>query len=210
MNLESPQDYVTRRVSDEIAAKDLRRAGPVLDVDLEFECNRPPCPKRRGKALVDTGASGTAIEFDLTEDVEPNGNFMAQGVTSKLQSFPTYPVHMTFPGSKLPQVDVGRAIGSPHLKSQGIVALIGRDVLEQAHLTYDGPGGEFVLEAEGETLAVKPSGAKFATAFVVALSASVLAYLLLKKPCTCTTGAPDGSETPVGSETSDGSEPPVG
>ena len=105
-----------------------------------------------GRALLDTGASATVI--DLT-------------VVAKLRLVPTgaVPVHTPSTGGTpavCEQYDVGLALilgsGQIHmvpalvvpviavdLSSQGIQALIGRDVLREAVFVYNGDAGTFTL-----------------------------------------------------------------
>ena len=54
-----------------------------------------------------------------------------------------YPAHLEVVGSNV-HIEVPRAIGAA-LASQGIIALIGRDVLMQCTLHYNGPLGSFTL-----------------------------------------------------------------
>jgi hypothetical protein len=100
----------------------------------------------RGRALIDTGADRTAVEWSAIDDVGalPSGTYRAQGVTSEAITLPAYPLRIEF-GDGLGSVELERVAGTPHLKSQGLLALIGRDVLEQGTLSYDGPSGAYTL-----------------------------------------------------------------
>jgi hypothetical protein len=51
---------------------------------------------------------------------------------------------MSFPGTQLPGLEFSSLIGSV-LAAQGIVGLLGRDVLSHFLLVYNGPAGMFSL-----------------------------------------------------------------
>lgn len=57
---------------------------------------------------------------------------------------PLHPLRFSFPGTDLPPITFRRVAGSA-LQSQGIVALLGRDVLANFILVYNGPAGTFSL-----------------------------------------------------------------
>lgn len=132
--------------------------GPVIDVAVSVSNPRADALRTAGKpvpnpfqirALVDTGASCTCID--------PN-------VLSALGLSPTgsSPVHTPSTGGvaiNIDQYDVGLilftqtlsltigslAVIATKLEIQGIQALIGRDVLKQCLLIYDGQLGVFTL-----------------------------------------------------------------
>jgi hypothetical protein len=66
--------------------------------------------------------------------------FTPQGSTQQNK----FPARVSFPGTTLPAVDFGSVYGST-LKNQGIIALIGRDLLTHFVFTYNGPGGFITL-----------------------------------------------------------------
>lgn len=168
----------------EASSKSLRADGPLIDVELYFRCGDGLCRSVRGKALVDTGADRTAVEFTEADaaGAKPEGSYHAQGVTSEAITLPVYSLKMRFPGTDLPEVNIESAAATPHLKSQGIVALIGRDVLEQVHLGYNGPTGQFSLSAPRGALEVKASPVSYGVLIGGGVLAGVMAYLLLREP----------------------------
>jgi len=98
-----------------------------------------------GQALIDTGASLCVIDetalttlgippFGLTRIATP------QGVSMR----PTYPASISFPGTNLPNVAFRNFIGAP-LATMGVVAIVGRNVLENFVFIYNGPGGSISL-----------------------------------------------------------------
>lgn len=98
-----------------------------------------------GYALIDTGASISAVD----DAVIKNLGVSPVGVTQVLTPSGTaqqnqYPVRFVFPGTPLPAIETTHAIGSV-LQPQGILALIGRDVLAHFVFTYNGPGGFITL-----------------------------------------------------------------
>jgi hypothetical protein len=139
-----------------LSAQALRKDGPLVDVTLHAKCkDDTSCPPIRGKGLIDTGADRTAVEFaDLDAiDAVSAGTYFAQGVTSEGVSLPTYPLRVELDDANT-GVDLERVAATPHLRSQGLVALIGRDVLGApgVKLQYDGAAGTFMLTTpKGET-----------------------------------------------------------
>ncbi len=98
-----------------------------------------------GEALLDTGASVSCVDSTViqTLGVAPVGStklYTPSGSSQQNQ----YPVRFEFPGSNLPAIETMRAIGS-QLQQQGIIALVGRDVLASFVLVYNGPGGFITL-----------------------------------------------------------------
>ncbi len=128
--------------------------GPWLDVEVRvpkaFEDllvkQRKPIPKPvSGRALIDTGASISAVDNSIITslEVQPVGLIEVHTPSgSALQN--QYPVRFGFPGSSLPELTVQQAIGSV-LQAQGIIALIGRDALSSVILVYNGPSGIITL-----------------------------------------------------------------
>ena len=94
-----------------------------------------------GQALIDTGATFCAIDDSVVKDL----GIRQYGVTSVhtptgAGQLPTYPASLSFPGTTLPNITFADFMASP-LKVQGIIALIGRNVLMNFVLIYNGPGG---------------------------------------------------------------------
>lgn len=98
-----------------------------------------------GVALLDTGASISAVDATVIQSlgVSPVGVTTLHTPSGTSQQN-QYPVRFEFPGSNLPAIETQRAIGSL-LQQQGIIALIGRDVLASFVFVYNGPGGFITL-----------------------------------------------------------------
>ena len=101
----------------------------------------------QGLALLDTGAAYCAIDQDVPRQmgVPPVGYLMTLGATSPkpIPAF-TYPASLSFPTTNLPNITFQDFLGLP-LKSQGIIALIGRTVLKHFVMVYNGPCGIITL-----------------------------------------------------------------
>jgi hypothetical protein len=105
----------------------------------------PVPPAQRGFALIDTGASITAVDEGLVESLgtQPIGQMR---LSTPSQSRPAwlYAARMSFPDFPIPALDVLDVVGCT-LQPQGFIALLGRNFLRTVVLVYDGPGGLFTL-----------------------------------------------------------------
>lgn len=125
----------------------LLRKGILVSVEI-----RPPVQlvkKRKkktidthtGLALVDTGASITCVDKSILKNLRiPTVGVSDVFTPSGKARQNTYPVEISFPKANLPKIAFNQVLGS-ELKGQGIIALIGRDVLSHFILIYNGPGG---------------------------------------------------------------------
>jgi len=113
--------------------------------DLLSQQGKPVPKPIAGKALMDTGASITAVDDSIITSlgVQPVGVTTVHTPSGSAQQN-QYPARFNFPGSGLPQLNVHQTIGSI-LRPQGIIALIGRDALSNVVLVYNGPGGFITL-----------------------------------------------------------------
>jgi hypothetical protein len=98
-----------------------------------------------GKALVDTGASITCVDDNVIRSlgVQPVGIATVHTPSGSAQQN-QYPVRFAFPGSGLPPLEIPQAMGSI-LQGQGIIALLGRDLLASLVFIYNGPLGIITL-----------------------------------------------------------------
>jgi predicted aspartyl protease len=103
-----------------------------------------PTPER-GWALIDTGATSTCID----DAVATRLNLPAiDVVTVASASHPStqqnvHPIQIEVIGLPI-TISAPRTIAAP-LAAQGLVVLIGRDVLQHCTLFYNGPAGSFSL-----------------------------------------------------------------
>lgn len=131
---------------------DLRRVGPVLPVRIEqvlavqeiLRAEGSPVPSVSVLALLDTGASGTTIQSSVLEafDIQPVGRvFFSTPSTIEPQIRRQYRLRVALsPGIGF-ETDVAKApLGGHHIQ-----CLIGRDILEQCVLSYNGPKNQFTL-----------------------------------------------------------------
>jgi predicted aspartyl protease len=106
---------------------------------------KPIPPAVTGLALIDTGAGPTSIDEEAAKKLGlPIINMVKLASASHASTdAPVYPVKMVITG--LPNaINAPGVVGAP-LACQGLVALIGRDLLAMCHFTYNGAAGEFTL-----------------------------------------------------------------
>ena len=131
----------------------LRSAGPRMEVllsPLESQVQAlaasgvsAPSPVH-GWALIDTGATATCVDRTAAEKaglaVVDSGPMSS--ATHPNEIVPIYAGQLMIRG--LCSVNINRAYGAV-LETQGLVALIGRDILSNCQLVYDGHDGSFTL-----------------------------------------------------------------
>jgi hypothetical protein len=98
-----------------------------------------------GRVLFDTGATKTVVDEAAlkTLGVQPVGITNVRTPSGSAQQL-LYPAELEF----LPmhsRIEFAFVIGSPHLAAQGLLALIGRDVLRHTVLVYNGILGQWIL-----------------------------------------------------------------
>ncbi len=106
---------------------------------------RPIPPPVTGFALIDTGASRSAVDANVVSGlgVNPIGVttvFTPQGSAQQ----ELFPAKFSFPGTPLPEIHFSSVLGSA-LQGQWIIALLGRDVPSSFILIYNGVGGYISL-----------------------------------------------------------------
>jgi len=132
----------------------LKLQGPILNVEISLPQKIAeiydqtgkaiPAPKT-GLALFDTGASNTCVDLKIIESLGiPSIGIQTVYTPQGSCQQDKYPAKISFPGTTLPAVEFGSIYGST-LQSQGIIALIGRDLLSNFVFTYNGPGGFITL-----------------------------------------------------------------
>lgn len=132
--------------------------GPVLDLQVQPSQPRTQALTAAGqavpqpvliRALVDTGASCTCIDPNILSSLEltPTGSIPVH--TPSTGNNPVnqdqYDVGLVFLHSKLQFAIFSLPVIASDLQIQGIDALIGRDVLKEFLLIYDGQLGLFTL-----------------------------------------------------------------
>jgi predicted aspartyl protease len=149
-----------------VSVDELREEGALLEVTVGQAKDVADSLRSQGKtvpdavsamAMIDTGASITAIDQDLAQSLGlvQTGVAPIAGVTG-VQNQPIYAANL---GLARPSValDPWKMIGSP-LKIQNFQVLLGRDFLEQLTLVYDGSSGNFTLSPGGGPGAQAPQG----------------------------------------------------
>lgn len=98
-----------------------------------------------GYALIDTGATSTCL--DVQSASEAGLPIVGSGKMLTATEEVTVPILagvLSFPFPDFPSVNITRAYGV-NLKSQGLIALIRRDLLMRSILIMNGPDGSFSL-----------------------------------------------------------------
>jgi len=133
---------------------DLQYEGPKVEIEIavpgvlaEFlaRSGLPVPPPQRGFALVDTGASITAVDEEVVASlgIQPIGQMK---LSTPSQAMPAwlYAVQLTCSGVAMPALELLDVVGCT-LQPQGFIALLGRNFLRKAVLVYDGPAGAFTI-----------------------------------------------------------------
>ena len=130
----------------------LQHRGPILQVSVTVEQNLGQGLIAQGKALpapisglalIDTGASNTCIDEQAAKELGLPVIDVAIMQSASHEKHPCniYPVQIITP---IVTLNAPRAMGAA-LASQGLLVLIGRDVLQSCTLFYNGPAGQFTL-----------------------------------------------------------------
>jgi hypothetical protein len=133
---------------------ELQLQGPKVEIEIavptvlaEFleRSGLPVPPPQRGFALIDTGASITAVDEEVVASlgIQPIGQMK---LSTPRQSMPAwlYAARLTCCVTTRPVLEVLDIVGCT-LQPQGFIALLGRNFLSQVVLVYDGPAGLFTL-----------------------------------------------------------------
>lgn len=95
--------------------------------------------------LLDTGATKTCVDEDILKALGlPAVGRAAVSTPSGKSTLLLYPVKLEFPGTPLRPLEFSSVIGAS-LKEQGIGVLIGRDILSDCILIWNGPAGHFSI-----------------------------------------------------------------
>jgi predicted aspartyl protease len=98
-----------------------------------------------GLALIDTGATSTCVDDEAAQRLQLPATDVVTVASASHSSTQqnVYPIQIEVVGLPI-KVDAPRAVGAP-LKAQGLLLLIGRDVLQHTVLVYNGSIGTFTL-----------------------------------------------------------------
>jgi len=138
----------------------LASIGPLIQIQIEvpsvlaasLQAANLPIPNPvDGVALIDTGATITSIHADILIGLGINPVGVANvGTAGGPRQQSTYPAKFSFPGTPLPGFELAQVIGCDLTgqmvgNQRPLIGLIGRDVLANAVLVYNGSAGMFSL-----------------------------------------------------------------
>jgi predicted aspartyl protease len=103
----------------------------------------------RVQALIDTGASLTVINPQIATTCKLLQTDWSRIVTVGGGGgvYPVYAAAISFPGTGLPRFDVVRVVACPIIGPSFFSCLIGRDILRNWLLTYDGLNGQIEIQS---------------------------------------------------------------
>lgn len=136
------------------ARSTLESMGPTLPVAISLspvharlltEAGQPVPSAITGLAIIDTGAATCLVDEAAMRalGIPVFGRTPHVGATGSAD-LPTYPASLSFPGTALPSVTFFD-FAATHLSQLGLIALIGRNVLANFVLVYNGPGGHVTV-----------------------------------------------------------------
>ena len=120
-------------------------AVPAVLAEFLTRSGLPVPAARKGFALIDTGASITAVDEEVVASlgVQPIGQMKLSTPSRSMPAW-LYAARVTCSGGAVPVLEVLDIVGCT-LQPQGFIALLGRNFLRKVVLVYDGPGGFFKL-----------------------------------------------------------------
>lgn len=147
-------------IQGQIGTADILRAGgPLLPVEvavpdalaqyLTQQGQAVPAPVI-GVALIDTGASVTAVHQDVFTSLAVSAVGSATvGSANGPSQKPTFPAKISFPGTQLQGIGFNQVLScdltGQLVNGQQVIVLMGRDLLQHFILIYNGPGGTIAL-----------------------------------------------------------------
>jgi hypothetical protein len=119
---------------------ELIRAG----LEIGFEYPKP----QKVRALIDTGAALSVIskkfaDYCKLRQTGANTEIIGLGGTHRCDE---HAGSISFPGTALQSIDTMRFISANFVKTRHHSCLIGRDILQNWRITFDGPGKRVVIE----------------------------------------------------------------
>lgn len=132
-----------------IATANLQFDGPLLEIEVRvstaFESvltsrNMPIPNPRRGLAILDTGASVSAIQSTVLSSlgIPSAGNTPVVSAAGRLRTS-RFDIRISFPALQLPLRDLN--VLGVNLGNNRVIALIGRDIMRDWIMHYNGPAG---------------------------------------------------------------------
>lgn len=132
----------------------LQRTGPVIQVTIGLEQGMAQILMQQGKsipvatvglALIDTGASVSCVDEEAAQQMKLPVVDVAQMTSATHDQHPCniYPIQIAMPSSGV-VFGAPRAMGAK-LAPQGLIAIIGRDILSVCTLFYNGSQGQVTL-----------------------------------------------------------------
>ena len=124
---------------------------PTLATQLQQTSQAVPSPVS-GMALIDTGASISGVDQTVLGQlgVNPVG-IIDVGTANGVVQQALYPARFIFPGAPVLSFNFDAVIGvnlsgqTPRGSAASLIALIGRDILEEVLMIYDGLSGSVIL-----------------------------------------------------------------
>lgn len=143
------------------SAEHIRTSGPTIPIALSvpkaletklIQEGKAVPTAEQGMALLDTGASISMVDEATLQILKINsiGKASVIGAAAEKESlFNKYPAQFAFPGTNLPNIEFNSVLSNPALKTtQGIIAIIGRDILKHGIFVYNGIGGHITLSLD--------------------------------------------------------------
>lgn len=119
----------------------------LLDESLQalIDQGHPPPEPVTGLALIDTGATVSCFDIESARRAQLPvvGNAFIGSVTQERQEVPAFAGKILIAGSI--NINLNNGAGANLGAFDGLVALIGRDLLQSALLTYNGPDGSISI-----------------------------------------------------------------
>lgn len=170
--------------------------GPVLQVYVEvptatagtLDITQQPIPGPiHGLALIDTGASISAIQKDVAEELGLQSSGVREIITPNAkESVPLFPVRISFPGTTLETIGFTRVAGV-NLPRQAtgtslhLIMLVGRDILKDFLFAYNGTTGRWSVAQQESSCVIARHQIRASAAF---FSATLFpARLVRRKRC---------------------------
>ncbi len=145
---------ITNQQTGLLDPKLLQQRGPLLQIEVSvpdvlanklYQEKKPIPPPVTGLGLLDTGASITGVDVNALQQLSLSMiNEVTMNHPGGEDKQGIYACQISFPGTQIEDIEFSAALGS-NLKGQGLLAILGRDVLKDYQLVYNGPGGFWTI-----------------------------------------------------------------